>query len=181
MAHPDLPFLPGVPARLRAACVVVSCPSEIDLLNAATVRESLLTALGQDARWVIADMTGTRFCDAAGCRAVIVASGRARQLGARFQAVAPSPAVRRVFQLTGTDSLVDLRLTLAEAASSVLGPAGDPESGYQAGERGDRRSLGGEPGGLAAWLGQAPVPPPVQSGGVDGPRGSGSHHGGPAP
>ena len=62
--------------------------------------------LNRGAAGVIADMTRTRFCDAAGCRAVARASSRARLLGSSVQAVIANPFVRKVFELTGADQFV---------------------------------------------------------------------------
>jgi anti-anti-sigma factor len=114
MDHPETPAPPffPLPAQTSDRHLIVPLPGEIDLLNAVAVRDALLSAITRGASTVIADMTRTRFCDAAGCRAVTDAGDRARQLGTRLRAVVSDPAVRRVFRLTGADELVEVSLTV---------------------------------------------------------------------
>jgi anti-anti-sigma factor len=117
MALPELPAPPPVPLLAQASdrYLIVSLPEEIDLLNALAVRDALLSALAQGTSTVIADMTRTRFCDAAGCHALTDAGARARQLGTRLRAIVPDPVVRRIFRLTRTDDLVEVSLTFDDA------------------------------------------------------------------
>lgn len=56
--------------------VIVTMPGEIDLTNAAAAAADLLAALDQ-CGLVIADMTGTTFCDSAGLRILITARDHA--------------------------------------------------------------------------------------------------------
>ena len=65
MTHPEIS---APPRRVAHGHVIVRLPSEIDFLNAPAVSDSLLAVLNYGAAGVIADMTCTRFCDAAGCR-----------------------------------------------------------------------------------------------------------------
>jgi STAS domain len=50
--------------------VVVSMPAEIDLANAGRVGEQLCTAASPGVTVIVADLTGTEFCDSAGIRAL---------------------------------------------------------------------------------------------------------------
>ncbi len=84
----------------------MSLPGEIDAVNADMVTDTLLTVLNRTGTSVIADMTGTSFCDAAGLRAMVRAHIRARSLGTELRIVVAHPSVRRVFQLTGADWLL---------------------------------------------------------------------------
>jgi anti-anti-sigma factor len=85
---------------------VVTLPEEIDAVNADMVTDTLLTVLNRTGASVVADMTGTTFCDAAGVRAIIRAHIRARSLDTGLRVVLTSPVVRRIFQLTRVDGLV---------------------------------------------------------------------------
>jgi anti-sigma B factor antagonist len=127
MAYREIPARLGQPAD---GYVIVQLPGEVDLLNAPVVSDMLLAALHRGAAGVIADMSRTRFCDAAGCRAVTRASRRAQLLGAWTRAVIPSPAVRRVFRLTGADQLIPVCTTLDDALARLT-PA--REHGWPAG------------------------------------------------
>jgi anti-sigma B factor antagonist len=114
--------------QLADGYVVVKLPGEIDLLNAAEVSDMLLAAVSRAAAGVIADMSRTRFCDVAGCRAVTRASRRAQLLGTWTRAVIPSPVVRRVFRLTGADQLIPVCATMDDALARLT-PAGGPGPG----------------------------------------------------
>lgn len=122
MAYRQIPAQLG---QLADGYVIVELPGEVDLLNASGVSDMLLAALHRGAAGVVADMSRTRFCDAAGCRAVTRANRRAQLLGTWARAVIPSPAVRRVFQLTGADQLIPVWTTLDDALA-LLTPADRP-------------------------------------------------------
>jgi anti-sigma B factor antagonist len=118
MAYPEISTQPG---QVPDGHVVVALPDEIDPLNASEVSNLLLTVLNRGAAGVIVDMTRTRFCDAAGCRAVARAGRRAQLLGTWARAVIPHPAVRKVFRLTDADQFISVFATLGDA---VPGDAG---------------------------------------------------------
>jgi anti-anti-sigma factor len=117
--------------RLADGYVVVKLPGEIDLLNAAEVSDMLLAAVSRAAAGVIADMSRTRFCDVAGCRAVTRAGHRAQRVGTWTRAVIPSPAVRRVFRLTGADQVIAVCATMDDALARLT-PADAPGPGARA-------------------------------------------------
>jgi anti-anti-sigma regulatory factor len=77
--------------------------------------------LNRGAAGVIADMTRTRCCDAAGCRALARAGRRAQLLRTRARAVIPHPAVRKVLRLTGADQLISVCATWDEPAGRAAG------------------------------------------------------------
>ena len=69
----------------HGATIVVRLPGEIDLANAARVGEELHAAFGPGVGIVIADMSGTRFCDTSGIHALVMAykRGQASHTGFR--------------------------------------------------------------------------------------------------
>jgi len=104
-----------LPVRLHDGCAVVVLPEEIDAVNADMVTDTLLTVLNRTGASVIADMSRTTFCDAAGIRAIIRAHIRARSLDTGLRVVLTSPIVRRIFQLTRVDELVRIYPALGMA------------------------------------------------------------------
>lgn len=114
-------FFP-LPAEFSDGYAVVTLPAEIDVTNAPDVADTLLAVLSQGAGGVIADAARTRFCDVAGARAVVRASDRARSLGTWVRVVIRHPGVRKVFALTGADTLV-----LVYPALDAAKRAGDGE------------------------------------------------------
>ena len=93
-------------SRARARPSVVHLPAEIDSLNARRIGEQLGSALTPGAGTVIADMTATTFCDAAGAHELALAHKKAAAGGIELLLVMPSAAARRVFELTGLDQIV---------------------------------------------------------------------------
>jgi anti-sigma B factor antagonist len=118
-----------LPVRYVDGWAVVALPEEIDLTNAGTVEDTLLALLDGGGAGVVADMTGTRFCGAAGVRAVLRAQHRAQSLDARLGVVISWPAVLKVFRITGTDRLVRICPTVNEALTRSAGDSGRPASG----------------------------------------------------
>lgn len=113
-----------LPVRLYDGCAVVTMPQEIDAVNADMVTDTLLTVLNRTGASVIADMSRTTFCDAAGIRAIIRAHIRARSLDTGLRVVFSSPVVRRIFRLTRVDELVRVYPALGQALPKPRRPAG---------------------------------------------------------
>jgi anti-sigma B factor antagonist len=116
---------------------VVALPAEIDAVNADTIGQVLLSAVSLGAAVVVADMSGTTFCDSAGVHAIIAAHRQAAVNGAQLRLAAT--AVMRILTVVGVDQLVPIYPTLEEALAGapvqagVLDPAeksgGTPASG----------------------------------------------------
>jgi anti-sigma B factor antagonist len=103
------------PPDTQAGTVVVTFPGEIDMANAAGVRADLTAAFDAGAAVVIADMSGTRFCDTSGIHALVVAHKRAQASGTAFRVVVRPGEVRRVLEIVRLDSVLALypRLDIA--------------------------------------------------------------------
>ncbi len=107
---------------------VVMLPAEIDVTNADTVREELLSVLNQGAALLVADLSTTSFCDSAGVSALVRTFRRAATSESSMRLVVSTPAVQRVLSITGVDRLVD---TYPSVAASL---AGQPDRGGQGGQ-----------------------------------------------
>jgi phosphoserine phosphatase RsbU/P len=104
---------------------VVTLPAEIDMTNAAGVRELLAAVAAQSPEVITADMTGTEFCDSAGVRALVRAHERAAVAGAELRlALGDSPAAR-IIQLIGLDQIVPL---YRDVQQSLATPLNRPDS-----------------------------------------------------
>jgi anti-anti-sigma regulatory factor len=73
-----------LPVHVRNGYAVAVQPAEIDVTNAGAVGDTLLALLNRGTPGVLADMTGTRFCDLAGMRAIMRAHRRAQVLDVRL-------------------------------------------------------------------------------------------------
>jgi anti-sigma B factor antagonist len=87
----------------------VTICGEIDLYTAPRLHSELtgLLADGMPARVVI-DMTGVDFCDSTGMNVLLSCLRRARERGGELEIAAPQPAVRKILQVTGLDSVFTL-------------------------------------------------------------------------
>ena len=98
---------------------VVSLPAEIDVTNAGEVLALVAAALAPGVTVVVADLTGTRFCDSAGLRHLLLAHREATRAGAQLRLVIPADgAVGRVTELTGISRFVAVYPTLQLAADA---------------------------------------------------------------
>ena len=99
---------------------MVPLPGEIDMANADRVGEDLLAAFGPGVGIVIADMSGTRFCDTSGIHALVIAHQRAKASNSEFRVVAGPGEVRRVLEILRLDTVLAIypRLDVALVAGN---------------------------------------------------------------
>lgn len=97
----------------------VRLPGEVDVTNADAVLTGLTAALDDGAKVVIADMSGTTFCDSAGLASLARAHRHATAHQARLRLVTTAPAVRRILILTGVETIVPVFLTVEDARSAT--------------------------------------------------------------
>ena len=90
-------FRPGQPP---GDLEVVVLPAEIDLSNAQLVLDALAAVIRRGVRLVVADMSGTVFCDCSGVAAFAAAWRQAAAAGTDLRIVITHRQVRRLFQLT---------------------------------------------------------------------------------
>ena len=79
---------------------------EIDLYTAPRLHSELAAGLadGRPTRVVI-DMSGVEFCDSTGMNVLLSCLRQARERGGELELAAPRPAVRKILQVTGLDSV----------------------------------------------------------------------------
>jgi anti-sigma B factor antagonist len=87
---------------------VVTLPAEIDITNAAQVREELLSLVNRGAVLLVADLSHTIFCDSAGVGALARTLRRAEASQIEMRLVVATPPVQRMLTLTGVDRLLDI-------------------------------------------------------------------------
>jgi anti-sigma B factor antagonist len=85
-----------------AAIVTVS--GELDISNAATLQEAVASITAKRPERLIFDLSGLRFMDSAGIAVLIDAAGKVNAVRLRD----PSPAVRRVVELTGLTNVLSI-------------------------------------------------------------------------
>ncbi len=97
----------------------MSVTGEIDLYTAPRLHGELATVMadGAAAR-IIVDMSGVEFCDSTGMNVLLAAQRRARDGGGDLQLAGPRPAIRKVLQLTGLESVFTVLDDTATMAGS---------------------------------------------------------------
>jgi anti-sigma B factor antagonist len=115
---------PRDPIVMIGGVPVVEAPQEIDVANAKPFREILVQAACRGHAPAVVNMTGTRFCDSSGVKALLSAQKRAVAEGGELLLVIPPGApLLRIFAITGIDRLLphlaDLNEAL-EAARAVI-------------------------------------------------------------
>jgi anti-sigma B factor antagonist len=111
------------PTRSWARPVVVTMPAEIDVTNAARIGGELSLAIADGAGIVVADMTGTTFCNSSGISVLVLAHRQAAANGAELRLVVLSAAVLRALKLVRMDSLLPIYPSL----DAALTPEATPE------------------------------------------------------
>jgi anti-sigma B factor antagonist len=103
---------PVTPARAQP--VLVTLPAEIDMANADAAGEQLAAAFAAGVV-VIADMTGTTFCDSMGFRMLVRAYRLAGASGADLRLLVTSANVLRVMTILRLDTVLPLYQSLEDA------------------------------------------------------------------
>ena len=112
---PNDPF----PTVWSGRTAVVTAAGEIDLTNAGSLRDALLSALNAGALGLVVDLTATTFLDSAGVAALVRAWRRAGAMEATVRLAVSSPAVLRVLDLVGINQLIEVHPSVAEAVASL--------------------------------------------------------------
>ena len=101
--------------------MVVKLPAEIDVNNAADVRDELFTAFDSGAAVVIADMTATTFTTTMGIRTLVHAQQHAAAKSAELRLAISSQLVLGVLSAMGFDGYFSIYPTVpqAQAASTT--------------------------------------------------------------
>ena len=99
---------------------------EIDLYTAPRLHSELGAVLadGMPTRVVI-DMSGVEFCDSTGMNVLLSCLRRVRERGGELEIASPKPAVRKILQVTGLDSV----FTLVDDANRSRPKPAVPQSG----------------------------------------------------
>jgi anti-sigma B factor antagonist len=108
-------------AQLDNGTPVVSVMGEIDLATAPVLKRTLLQTAETGTPEVVVDLTGCRFLDSHGLRALMEAKGRLERSDRSLALVVSSPIVMRVFQLTQFDKSFDIYPSLSALKPRLTG------------------------------------------------------------
>jgi anti-sigma B factor antagonist len=85
--------------------VVVTANGELDLYTAPRLQTELAALLRENVDRIVVDLSGVEFCDSTGMNVLLAAMKRAKEKGGVLELAAPRPAVRRILQVTGLDTV----------------------------------------------------------------------------
>jgi anti-anti-sigma factor len=95
--------------------VVVKLPAEIDMANADHISRQLGAAFAPGPVAVIADLTGTTFCDSIGIRVLVLAHQQAAANGTELRLLLSCPSVLRIMEVLGVDAVLPIYHSMPEA------------------------------------------------------------------
>lgn len=92
---------------------------EIDLYTAPRLHSEIAAVIANaaPAARVIVDMSGVEFCDSTGMNVLLSCLRQARERGGELELAAPRPAVMKILQVTGLDSV----FTIGAAPATLPG------------------------------------------------------------
>jgi anti-sigma B factor antagonist len=117
--RPD-PWLPGrcpdsvrlvelnVSTASQGGHAVVTATGELDLYTAPRLQAALAGLLRENVDRVVVDLSGVEFCDSTGMNVLLAAMKRLKEQGGSLELAAPRPAVRRILQVTGLDTVFEI-------------------------------------------------------------------------
>ena len=89
-------------------CAVVTLSGELDLASAPELQACLEDVVADGATTVVVDLDDLAFCDSTGISALVRAAHHARSGGRRLVLRRPRPGVRRVLEITGVTSVLEI-------------------------------------------------------------------------
>jgi anti-sigma B factor antagonist len=97
----------NVSSRSQGDHVIVTAAGEIDLYTAPKLQSDLAAIIdgAAPATRVVIDMSGVEFCDSTGMNALLAALRHVRERGGELELAAPRPAIMKILQVTGLDSV----------------------------------------------------------------------------
>jgi anti-sigma B factor antagonist len=110
----------NISSRSRDDHAKVIVKGEIDLYTAPRLHSELSGIIGGAApkSRVTVDMSGVDFCDSTGMNVLLTSLRLANERDVAFELAAPRPAVRKILQVTGLDSV----FTISASAESPATP-----------------------------------------------------------
>ena len=100
----------NVSSRSQGDHELVIATGEIDLYTAPRLQSEIAAVIASaaPASRVIIDMSGVEFCDSTGMNVLLSCLRRVRERGGELEIASPKPAVRKILQVTGLDSVFTL-------------------------------------------------------------------------
>src|ERR1044072_1261160 len=98
---------------------VISLAGEVDLYTAPEFKQQLLDVIGQGAKNVVVDFTGTTFIDSTTLGVLVGGVKRLRPGGGTLSLVCSDRNITKIFEITGLDRVFTIYATRDEAVSAA--------------------------------------------------------------
>lgn len=107
-----------VTSRPQGDYIVMSVQGEIDLYTVPRLQRELakVLAAGDEVRLIV-DLSGVDFCDSTGVNVLLAAHRQLREAGGNLELAAPRPAVRKILQVTGLETV----FTVIDSPAQAVG------------------------------------------------------------
>lgn len=106
-----------VSSRTQEWMVIVQVTGELDAATAPELRQLLYQHLDEGTRWMLTDFQELEYIDSVGLGLLINVAKRVGEVGGKMAVVCARPNVLRVFEISGTSELLNLRQVEAQACS----------------------------------------------------------------
>ncbi|MEU2655081.1 STAS domain-containing protein [Streptomyces sp. NPDC007325] len=100
---------------------VLTVAGELDMETAGRLQERLSDQFGEGRRRLVLDLSDLDFMDSSGLNVLIRAVNRAREDGGDLYLAAPTPAVRRILEITGVTTTIPPFGGVADALAAAGG------------------------------------------------------------
>ncbi|MFB7353112.1 STAS domain-containing protein [Streptomyces gardneri] len=100
---------------------VLTVEGELDMETAGRLEDLLTEQFGQGRRRLVLDLSALGFMDSSGLNILIRAVNRARETGGDLYLAAPTPAVRRILEITGVTTTMPPHDDVADALAAAGG------------------------------------------------------------
>nr|WP_285761400.1 STAS domain-containing protein [Nocardiopsis ansamitocini] len=111
-----------ISSQSQADHALVAVRGEIDLYTAPLLHSELVNALDDGATRLVVDMSRVEFCDSTGMNVLLSAMKRSREKDGDLELVAPRPAVMKILEITGLDSVFTVHDSV-DALGATVGTA----------------------------------------------------------
>ena len=105
--------------QLSSDAYVISLTGEVDLYTAPEFKQQLLEVIGQGAKEVVVDFSGTTFIDSTTLGVLVGGVKRLRTNDGQLSLVCSDRNITKIFEITGLDKVFTIYPTREEAVSAV--------------------------------------------------------------
>ena len=106
----------SVPANGRSS---VTLAGALDLNAAAAFREALVRAIDEGSRRVVVDLSRVTFIDSTALGVIVGGLTRLRAVDGTLEVICPDGELRRIFEVSGLDRVLDIAASREEAAAGA--------------------------------------------------------------